>query len=124
MPARVAINGLGRIGRATLKIVLDTPELELAAVNDIAPADELAYLLKYDTVYGRYAGDVGHENSDLIIDGKRYRVLSEKDPANLPWGDMGIDLVFECTGAFTRKPDLEKHIQAGATELITPMESA
>ncbi len=118
MPARVAINGLGRIGRATLKIVLDTPELELAAVNDIAPADELAYLLKYDTVYGRYEGDVGHENSDLIIDGNRYRVLSEKDPANLPWGDMGIDLVFECTGAFTRKPDLEKHIQAGAKRVI------
>ncbi len=101
-----------------------------------------AYLLKYDTVYGRYEGDVRHENSDLIIDGNRYRVLSEKDPANLPWGDMGIDLVFECTGAFTRKPDLEKHIQAGAkrvilsapakgdgiqpssTELITPMETA
>lgn len=118
MPARVAINGLGRIGRATMKIVLDTPELELAAINDIAPADELAYLLKYDTVYGRYEKDVGHEGDDLVIDGSRYPVLGEKDPTKLPWGNMSIDLVFECTGAFTRKPDLEKHIQAGATRVI------
>lgn len=118
MPARVAINGLGRIGRATMKIVLDTPEIELAAINDIAPADELAYLLKYDTVYGRYERDVGYEGDDLIIDGNRYQVLSEKDPAKLPWGNMSIDLVFECTGAFTRKPDLEKHIQAGAGQVV------
>jgi len=118
MPARVAINGLGRIGRATLKIVLDTPELELAAINDIAPADGLAYLLKYDTVYGRYEREVGHEGNDLIIGGTRYQVLSEKDPAKLPWGDMGIDLVFECTGVFTRKSDLDKHLQAGAKQVM------
>ena len=118
MPARVAINGLGRIGRATLKIVLDTPELELAAINEIAPADELAYLLKYDTVYGRYEKDVRSEGDDLIIEGNRYQVLSEKDPAKLPWGSMSIDLVFECTGVFTKKADLEKHIQAGAKRVI------
>jgi len=118
MPARVAINGLGRIGRATMKIVLDTPELELAAINDVVPADELAYLLKYDTVYGRYEKDVGHEGDDLVIDGNRYQIFSEKDPAKLPWGNMSIDLVFECTGAFTRKPDLEKHIQAGAKRVM------
>ena len=118
MPARVAINGLGRIGRATMKIVLDTPELELAAINDVVPADELAYLLKYDTVYGRYEKDVGHEGDDLVIDGNHYQIFSEKNPAKLPWRNMSIDLVFECTGAFTRKPDLEKHIQAGAKRVM------
>jgi glyceraldehyde 3-phosphate dehydrogenase len=118
MPARVAINGLGRIGRATLKIILDTPELELVAVNDIAPPDNLAYLLKYDTVYGRYERQVEHEADELVVAGGRYKVLSEKDPAKLPWGDMAIDLVFECTGVFTTKPDMEKHMQAGAKNVI------
>lgn len=117
-PARIAINGLGRIGRATLKIIQDTPELELVAVNDIAAPDDLAYLLKYDTVYGRYEKEVSHDADKLIVGGNTIRVLSEKDPAKLPWGDMNIDLVFECTGVFTRKPDLEKHLQAGARNVI------
>lgn len=118
MTARVAINGLGRIGRATLKIVLDEPDLELAAVNDIASPDNLAYLLKYDTVYGRYEKTVEVENGSLVIDGKAYRVLSKKDPAALPWRDLEIDVVFECTGVFTRKDDLQKHVRAGAKAAI------
>ena len=112
--AKVAINGLGRIGRATFKIILNTPELELIAVNDVVPADNLAYLLKYDTVYGRYERTVEVGGDALVVGGKKYQVLREKDPAQLPWGDLGIDAVFECTGVFTRREDLEKHLQAGA----------
>jgi glyceraldehyde 3-phosphate dehydrogenase len=116
--AKVAINGLGRIGRATLKIIMKTPRLELVAVNDLIPPDNLAYLLKYDSVYGRYDKEVKSEEGALIIDGKRYRVLSEKDPARLPWSEMEVDAVFECTGRFTQKEDLEKHIRAGAKTAI------
>jgi len=115
---KVAINGLGRIGRATLKILLDTPDLNLIAVNDLIPADNLAYLLKFDTVYGRWHRDISaHENS-LHIDGKDYAVLSEKDPANLPWRQMGVALIFECTGALRKRDDLVKHIEAGARFVI------
>ncbi len=116
--ARVAINGLGRIGRAAFKIILDTPELELVAVNDIVPVDNLAYLLKYDTVYGRYEKTVEVDGDNLVVGGKKYKVFSEKDPVQLPWGDLGIDIVFECTGVFTRREDLEKHLQAGAKYAI------
>lgn len=116
--ARVAINGLGRIGRAALKIILDTPELELVAVNDIASAENMAYLLKYDTVYGRYQREVSAENDALIIDGKRIPFLSQRDPAQLPWGSMNVDVVLECTGIFTKQEDAGKHIQAGAKFVI------
>jgi glyceraldehyde 3-phosphate dehydrogenase len=112
--AKVAINGLGRIGRAALKIVLDTPELELTAVNDIVPADNLAYLLNFDTVYGRYEKKVESGQNSLIVDGKEYPLYSEKDPSKLPWGHLGVDIVLECTGVFTKSEDLKKHIQAGA----------
>ena len=114
----VAINGLGRIGRAAFKIILDTPELELKAVNDLIPPDHLVYLLKYDTVYGRYERKVKSEGNHLIVDGKKYQVLNEKDPSSLPWGDLSIDVVFECTGVFNQKRDLEKHIKAGAKHVI------
>ena len=112
--AKIAINGLGRIGRAALKIILKTPELELAGINDIVPLDNLAYLLKFDTVYGRYEKSVQAGDKDLVIDGKAYPVYSERDPAQLPWGDLGVDIVLECTGVFTKREDLKKHIQAGA----------
>lgn len=115
---RVAINGLGRIGRATMKIILDEPELELLAVNDLVSTDNLAYLLKYDTVYGRYNRDVAADEQALVVDGKSYPVLHEKDPANLPWEELGVELVFECTGIFTKAPDLRKHLDAGAKRVI------
>lgn len=118
MTKRIAINGLGRIGRATLKIVLDESELELVAVNDIAPADNLAYLLKYDSAYGRYEQAVEAHKDALVIDGKNYNVLGEKDPEKLPWKDLGVDLVFECTGLFRNREDLEKHLRAGAKNVI------
>jgi glyceraldehyde 3-phosphate dehydrogenase len=112
--AKVAINGLGRIGRAALKILMGTPELDLVAANDIVPVDNLAYLLKYDTVYGRYEKDVRVEGQALIIDGQKIPVSSERDPAQLPWDELGIDIAFECTGVFTDEEGLQKHLQAGA----------
>jgi glyceraldehyde 3-phosphate dehydrogenase len=117
MPA-VAINGLGRIGRAALKILLDSDGLDVAAVNDIAAADNLAYLLKYDTVYGRYHRKVSAEDGVLVIDDRRIPVFSERDPSALPWGDLGVDLVLECTGVYTSEEDLRRHIRAGASHVI------
>jgi glyceraldehyde 3-phosphate dehydrogenase len=116
--AKVAINGLGRIGRATLKIVLDTPDLELVAVNDLASANHLAYLIRYDTVYHRYEHAVSHDNSSLTVKDCKIQVFNEQDPEKLPWSELGIDIVFECTGAFTQEKDLEKHIHAGAKTVI------
>jgi glyceraldehyde 3-phosphate dehydrogenase len=114
----IAINGLGRIGRAALKILLDSDGLELAAVNDIAAADNLAYLLNYDSVYGRYHRKVSAEDGALVVDDRRIPVFAERDPAALPWGDLGVDLVLECTGVFTTEEDLRQHIRAGASYVI------
>jgi glyceraldehyde 3-phosphate dehydrogenase len=113
--ARVAINGLGRIGRATLKIVMDTPGLDLVAANDIGEPDNIAYLLKYDSVYGRYEKTVDTTDvGTLTIGNKRLTLLREEDPSRLPWASLSVDIVFECTGAFTRRHDLDAHIRAGA----------
>ncbi len=116
--AKIAINGLGRIGRATLKILMDTPELDLVAVNDIAPVDNLAYLLKYDTAYGRYDKEVTAEEGKLIVGGEEIQFLSERDPANLPWKELGVDIVIESTGFFTDQAGLQKHLDAGAKFVI------
>src|SRR5688500_14687034 len=115
---KVAINGLGRIGRAALKIILDTAPLELVAVNDIVAAENIAYLLKYDTVYGRYEKAVESDGENLIIGGKAFRYFSEKDPSRLPWSSLGVDIVLECTGVFTKREDLEKHVHAGARYVV------
>jgi glyceraldehyde 3-phosphate dehydrogenase len=114
----VGINGLGRIGRAALKIVLDADGLDLVAVNDIAEVENLAYLLRYDTVYGRYPRGVSVADGALVVDGRRIAAFAERDPAQLPWGELGVDLVLECTGAFTAAADLKRHIQAGASYVI------
>lgn len=114
MASRVAINGLGRIGRSILKLVLDDAMFELVAVNDLVDVENLAYLLRFDTVYGRYSKSVSVEDGGLVVAGQRIRTLQDRDPAQLPWQELGVDLVFECTGALTRRQDLEKHIQAGA----------
>jgi glyceraldehyde 3-phosphate dehydrogenase len=116
--ASVAINGLGRIGRAALKILLDADGLDLVAVNDIADADNLAYLIRYDTVYGRYHRKVDIAEGDLLVDGKRISLFSERDPAQLPWAELGVDLVLECTGVFKTVEDLEKHVRSGASYVI------
>jgi len=114
MSTRVAINGLGRIGRAILKLVIDDAAMDVVAVNDLADVDNLAYLLRFDTVYGRYSKSVAVDKGDLVIAGHKVLSLSKREPLELPWKDLGIDLVFECTGAFTRRQDLEKHVRAGA----------
>ena len=114
MTTRVAINGLGRIGRSVLKVLMDEPSLELVAVNDLVDAENLAYLLRFDSVYGRYSKSVALDGSDLVVDGHKLRTLSNRDPSTLPWKELGVDLVFECTGALTRREDLEKHVHAGA----------
>jgi glyceraldehyde 3-phosphate dehydrogenase len=112
--AKVAINGMGRIGRAALKVILDSTKLELVAVNDLMPLDNLVYLLKYDTVYGRYHRKVEVRDNNLVIDGKTIKFLSVKDPAQLPWKDLGVDVVCECTGVFTNLEGMNKHLAAGA----------
>ena len=115
---KAAINGLGRIGRAVFKILMEQDEVELVAVNDLVPPDNLAYLINHDTVYGRYKWPVNLEGEMLVSNGKKCRALSVKDPSALPWKDMGIDIVFECTGIFTKMEDLKKHIDAGAKKVI------
>jgi glyceraldehyde 3-phosphate dehydrogenase len=116
--AKVVINGMGRIGRAVLKILLENPGLELEGMNDLLPPDNLAYLLKYDSVYGRYEKTVESSEDGLFIDGKHYRLFNEEDPARLPWADLGVEVVFECTGVFRNREGLEKHLKAGAKKVI------
>jgi glyceraldehyde 3-phosphate dehydrogenase (phosphorylating) len=118
MAGKVAINGLGRIGRAALKLALEQPQLELVAVNEIGSLDNMVYLLKFDTVYGRYERQVDAVDGKLVIDGQPLVYLSERDPERLPWGDLGVDLVLECTGLFTGREDAEKHVRAGARWVI------
>lgn len=118
MTTRVAINGLGRIGRAILKLVIDEPSFELVAVNDLVDAANLAYLLRFDTVYGRYAKPVVVDGEALVVAGRELRTLKERDPSRLPWQSVGVDIVFECTGAFTKRADLEKHVRAGARVVL------
>ena len=115
---RVAINGLGRIGRATFKILATNPEVEVVAINDLTPVDNLAYLLNHDTVYGRYANRVTALDRALAMADRSYSVFAESNPARLPWGELAIDLVFECTGRFNCRKDLSKHLDAGAKRVI------
>jgi len=118
MSVRVAINGLGRIGRAMLRLIIDEPALELVALNDRVDVENLAYLLRFDTVYGRYPKPVSVEAGGLSIAGRKVRTLMQADPADLPWKELGIELVFECTGSLTHRADLEKHIRAGARTVL------
>jgi glyceraldehyde 3-phosphate dehydrogenase len=116
--ANVAINGLGRIGRATFKILQETEGLDLVAVNDLMPREQIPYLLRHDSVYRRYDRPVELEGDRLRTERGTCRIFSEEDPAALPWTDLGVHLVFECTGAFTRKEDAEGHLRAGAGRVI------
>jgi glyceraldehyde 3-phosphate dehydrogenase len=111
---KVAINGMGRIGRAAFKIVMEQPELELMAVNDLMDLDNLVYLLNYDTVYGVYKHRVTASGDKLVVNGKSIKFLSVKDPAQLPWKELGVEVALECTGLFTQAEGLNKHIAAGA----------
>ena len=115
---RIAINGFGRIGRAALKVIIDTPGLEVVAINDLMNIDNAAYLLRYDSVYGKYENEVNIQDNNLRIGDRKILFLSEKDPAKLPWKKLDIDVVIESTGLFTNREDAEKHIHAGAKNVV------
>jgi glyceraldehyde 3-phosphate dehydrogenase len=119
MTVRVGINGFGRIGRQSLKAMIErTPSVEVVAINDLVETEMNALLFRYDSTYGRYPGTVDHTDDALIVDGREIRVLKEKDPANLPWGDLGVDIVVESTGLFTDADKARAHINAGARKVI------
>jgi len=117
---KVAINGFGRIGRLVARAILERPDcgLELVSVNDLADAKANAWLFKHDSVHGKFPGEVKAEGTDIFVNGKRIHVTAEKDPAQLPHGDQGIDIVLECTGFFTDRASAEKHIAAGAKKVL------
>lgn len=114
----IAINGFGRIGRNAFKIAFERSDLNVVAINDLTDTKTLAYLLKHDSNYGTYDKEVSADDEGLIVDGKRIKVLAEKDPAVLPWGDLGVDIVIESTGFFTDKEGASKHVQAGAKRVV------
>ena len=117
--ARVAINGFGRIGRLVFRLMEDDPQLEVVAINDLTDAEQLAYLLKYDTNHRNYKVDeISFEGNDIVVSGRHIPVYAEKDPSVLPWGALGIDVVFECTGMFTSDEKAMAHINAGAKKVI------
>ncbi len=119
MPIKVAINGFGRIGRLVYRNLHESyPDVEILAINDLVPPDNLAYLLKYDSVHGRPKFNIKAEGDYLNVDGKKSLVLSEKDPAKLPWKQLGVQYVIESSGFFTHVEDAQKHIQAGAKRVI------
>jgi len=119
MAVRVGINGFGRIGRQSLKAIIErAPGVEVVAVNDLVDTETNALLFAHDSTYGRYEGTVDHTDDALIIDGRQIKVLSEKDPAALPWGDLGVDIVIESTGLFTDATKARAHIDAGAKKVI------
>lgn len=115
---RIAINGFGRIGRAALKIIIETPGLEIVAVNDLMSIDNAAYLLRHDSVYGKYHKEVNVKGDYLEIGNTNVLFISEKDPGKLPWKEMHIEIVIESTGLFTNREDAEKHIHAGAKVVV------
>ncbi|HEX2376959.1 MAG TPA: type I glyceraldehyde-3-phosphate dehydrogenase [Gaiellales bacterium] len=119
MSVRVGINGFGRIGRNVFRAARDRGEgIEIVAVNDITDAATLAHLLKYDSVHGRFPGEVGHDDNGLVVDGAPVKVLAERDPAALPWSDLGVDVVIESTGIFNSGEKAGKHLAAGAKKVI------
>ena len=118
MSKRIAINGFGRIGRLTLRYLLQQKDVEVVAINDLTDNPTLAHLFKYDSVHGKFAGTVSADDTHIHINGKAVRALSERDPAKLPWGDMHVDLVLECTGHFTDEEKAGLHLKAGAKKVI------
>jgi len=115
---KIGINGFGRIGRNAFKIAFERPDLEIVAVNDLTDTKTLAYLLKHDSNYGTYQNDVSSDEQNIIVNGQKIKVLAEKDPAALPWGDLGVQIVIESTGRFTKKEDAELHLKAGAKRVV------
>lgn len=118
MALKLAINGFGRIGRVVFREAMKHDEVEVVAINDLTDAAQLAHLLKYDSVHGIYDGEVYAEDDSIVVNGKKIKVSAEKDPSKLPWGELGVDVVLECTGRFRTKEEVGMHIQAGAKKAI------
>jgi glyceraldehyde 3-phosphate dehydrogenase len=118
MATKIGINGFGRIGRNVFRAALKNSNVDVVAVNDLTDANTLAHLLRYDTVHGRLDATVEVNGNNLVVDGKEVKVLSERDPAQLGWGDLGIEVVVESTGRFTKRADAAKHLEAGAKKVI------
>ncbi|ANG66187.1 type I glyceraldehyde-3-phosphate dehydrogenase [Chlamydia gallinacea] len=116
---RVVINGFGRIGRLVLRQILRRhSSLEVVAVNDLVPGDALTYLFKYDSTHGRFNAEVAYQEGCLVVDGRRIQLLAQRDVQNLPWNDLGVDIVVESTGLFTKKEDAQKHLDSGAKRVV------
>jgi len=118
MAVKIGINGFGRIGRLVFRAAIDRKDVEIVSINDLIDADYMAYMLKYDSTHGRFKGDVKVEGGQLVVNGKKIRVTSEKDPANLKWNDVGAEYVVESTGLFLTKEKAQGHIQAGAKKVV------
>ena len=119
MAIKVGINGFGRIGRMVFRAAIkDFPEIEIVAINDLLEPDYLAYMLSYDSVHGRFQGDVSVSGNNLVVNGKKIRLTAERDPSNLKWNEAGVDIVIECTGFFLTKETCQAHITAGAKKVV------
>ena len=118
MTLKLAINGFGRIGRVVFREAMKHDDVEVVAINDLTDAAQLAHLLKYDSVHGIYEGEVSAEGDSIVVNGKKIKVSAEKDPSKLPWGELGVDVVLECTGRLRTKEEVGMHIQAGAKKAI------
>ena len=118
MTVKVGINGFGRIGRIAFRAALNNPNIEIVAVNDLTDANMLAHLLKYDSVHGTLQADVSVEGEYLVVDGHKVKVTAEREPANIKWGEMGVEIVIESTGRFTKRADAAKHLEGGAKKVI------
>ena len=118
MAKKIGINGFGRIGRLVFRAAMNNPEIEVVGINDLIDANYMAYMLRYDSTHGRFVGDVKVEDGKLVVNGKKIRVTSEKDPANLKWNEVGAEFVVESTGLFLTKETASKHIAAGAKKVI------
>lgn len=118
MAVKVGINGFGRIGRLVFRALMDRKEFEVVKINDLTSAEVLAHLLKYDSVHGKFKGDVSFEGNSIIVNGKKILVSAEKDPANLEWGSVGVEAVVESTGVFRKRDDVAKHLKAGAKKAV------
>jgi glyceraldehyde 3-phosphate dehydrogenase len=114
MAVKVAINGFGRIGRLALRLMIDNPDFDVVAINDLTDADMLAHLFKYDSAQGKFSGDIEVKEGAFVVNGKEIKTFANPKPADCPWGDLGVDIVLECTGFFVAKDKAEAHIAAGA----------
>ncbi|MGL4990178.1 MAG: type I glyceraldehyde-3-phosphate dehydrogenase [Sarcina sp.] len=115
---RVAINGFGRIGRLALRLMIDNPEFEVVAINDLTDAKTLAHLFKYDSAQGRFNGQIEVKEGGFLVNGKEIKVVADRDPKNLPWGELNVDVVLECTGFFASKDKAAAHLEAGAKKVV------